>query len=279
MSRTAGRPRAVPLALAAALLTPALLTAAACGSDETPAPDAVPAPTTAAARPTAYPIEERCTGQGASGEAVFLSADDGSTVSAAAFGDGDRAAVFVHQTGITGLCGWVPYAAWAARRGIRAVVVDVCGYGRSACTEALDADPAAQLALAVDWARTAGSSAVTVVGASMGGSLAAGAGEAAGADAVVDISGPADWEGVPSLEESVPETRVPLLLVFARADRPDDWRRARAAARGTGAVFVDVPGAGHGYSIVTDGSLVDARITAHGRRVLAWVNGEYAAAR
>ncbi len=109
---------------------------------------------------------------------VFLPAEDDSVVSAASFGDGDHAAVFVHQTGITGLCGWVPYAAWAARHGIRAVVVDVCGYGRSQCSEALDADPAAQLALPVAWAREQGATSVTLVGASMGGSLVAGAGDA-----------------------------------------------------------------------------------------------------
>ena len=259
-----------PLAAASLLL----LVTAACGEGT---PEASPEPQ---GRPTpaAYSLPDRCTGQGAGGEVVFLPGEDGSVVSAASFGDGDHAAVFVHQTGITGLCGWVPYAAWAARHGIRAVVVDVCGFGRSQCTDELDADPAAQLALPVSWAREQGATSVTLVGASMGGSLVAGAGDAAGADALVDVSGPADWEGVPPIEDAVPAASVPVLLMFARGDSPGDWRRARAAARGTGATFVDVPGAGHGYSIVTDGSLVDARITDQGRRVLAWVRGGYAAA-
>ncbi len=73
------------------------------------------------------------------------------------------------RPGSTGLCGWVPYAAWAARHGIRAVVVDVCGFGRSQCSDELDADPAAQLALPVSWAREQGATSVTLVGASMGG--------------------------------------------------------------------------------------------------------------
>lgn len=260
---------------AAALVLAA--TASACGGSSDGSTDEAAASTPPS--PVAYSLPDRCTGQGAGGEVVFLPAEDGSVVSAASFGDGDHAAVFVHQTGITGLCGWVPYAAWAARHGIRAVVVDVCGFGRSQCSDELDADPAAQLALPVSWAREQGATSVTLVGASMGGSLVAGAGDATGADALVDVSGPADWDGVPSIEDAVPAASVPLLLMFARGDSPADWRRAQAATRGTSATFVDVPGAGHGYSIVTDGSLVDAQITDQGRRVLRWVRGGYAADR
>jgi pimeloyl-ACP methyl ester carboxylesterase len=155
--------------------------------------------------------------------------------------------------------------------------MDVCGYGRSQCSEALAADPAAQLGAVVDWTRQQGATTVVLVGASMGGSLVAGAGEEAGADALVDVSGPADWEGVPSIEDAVAALTVPARLVFAKADGPDHWRRAKAATTGTDVQFVDVPGAGHGYTIVTDGSLVDATITREGRELLAWVRRQRAA--
>jgi pimeloyl-ACP methyl ester carboxylesterase len=157
------------------------------------------------------------------------------------------------------------------------VVLDVCGFGRSQCSEALAGDPAGQMALAVDWARQQGATSVVLVGASMGGALVAGAGEEAGADALVDISGPTDWEGAPSVEQAVPAITVPARLLFAKADGPVHWRRAKAAARGTDVEFVDVPGAGHGYTIVTDGSLVDATITGPGKDLLAWVRRQSAA--
>ncbi|RYP86228.1 alpha/beta hydrolase [Nocardioides guangzhouensis] len=256
-----------------------LLLATACGGaadDDREADDPAPSPT-AVPSPAAYSLPGRCTGQGGTGEVAFLPGGDGSWLSTASFGEGDTAAVFVHQTGITGLCGWVPYAEWAGRQGIRAVLVDVCGFGRSQCSDVLADDPAAQMALAVDHARQQGATTVVLVGASMGGALVAGAGEQAGADALVDISGPTDWEGVPSVERAVPAITVPARLVFARADGPEHWRRARAAARGTDVEFVDVPGAGHGYTIVTDGSLVDATITGPGKDLLAWVRQQSAA--
>ena len=45
------------------------------------------------------------------------------------------------------------YAEWAASHGVRAVLIDLCGWGRSACKGAFAADAEAQVRLVVHWAR------------------------------------------------------------------------------------------------------------------------------
>ena len=47
---------------------------------------------------------------------------------------GSDVAVFVHESGMSGLCGFWTYAVWLAQgRHLGAVLFDRCGYGASVC--------------------------------------------------------------------------------------------------------------------------------------------------
>ncbi len=227
------------------------------------------------AQPTHASVAERCKA-GAGGQQVTFTAKDGSLLPGAVFGSGDRVAVLVHQTGYTGMCGWVPYAAWAGRHGVRAIVLDVCGYGESQCSPRFAQDIAGQLRLPVDWARAHGARTVTLVGASMGGSLVTGVGQQLGVDAIVDVSSPPVWDDVPSVPEAAKSITVPFLMIAATSDteiQPDVLRAALRSSPSTHKRFVAVP-EGHGYTIVTNGSVMAVEITPVGRRVLDWVKGD-----
>ncbi|MDR6862615.1 alpha/beta hydrolase [Phycicoccus sp. 3266] len=237
------------------------------GATRTPQPLPIATPTT---------VAERCKVPFEGGALVDLRAPDGSVMTAATVGTGPTVAVYLHQTAPSGFCGWVSYAAWAAERGIRGVLVDLCGWGRARCTPALAADPEAQVRLAVDWARQQGAERVTVVGASMGGVIALGVGQQAGADAIVDLSGPFDGFGVPSAQEAAPLVTVPLLVAIAPGDRTMEAARTRAAFA-TAPVrtkrFVSTPG-GHGWGMLNDGTDAEPSWTPLATTVLRWVRGE-----
>ena len=131
---------------------------AACG---TPAPGdpADPSAATSTVKPaprhTDTTIAERCNVP-LEGDLTALAGPGGSTISVAVLGDGPRAAVFLHQTSGAGMCGFATYAVWAAKRGVRAILVDLCGWGQSRCEGSLNDDWAAQVRIPVDWARAHG---------------------------------------------------------------------------------------------------------------------------
>ena len=139
--------------------------------------------------------------------------------------------ILLHQTSPTGYCGWVTYADWAAEQGVRVVLVDLCGWGSAVCSEELTSDPEAQVRLMVDWAREQGAAHVAVVGASMGGAIALGVADPAGADAVVDLSGPETWQDVPGAEEAAAGTEIPLLVVTASGDPGSTTTSSNAPSR------------------------------------------------
>ena len=252
------------------------LVLAACGDGQgaggaapsrTPQPLPITTPTS---------IEERCLVPVEGGLTSFAG-PDGSTMAGAVLGEGADAAVFLHQTSRSGFCGFATYAEWAAAQGVRVVLVDLCGWGRSACKGPFAADLEAQVRLLVDWARDAGARRVTLVGASMGGAIALGVGERAGADAVVDLSGPATWPGVPSAVEAARQTTVPLLLAVAARDREMDPPTLRAAVESAPARhkrFVSAP-SGHGWTMLNDGPLTEPVWTPLAIDVLSWIKGDY----
>jgi dienelactone hydrolase len=208
------------------------------------------------------------------GEVVDLpSASAPSRLGAVAYGSGTTALVLLHQTGRGGLCGWVTYARWAAGQGVLAVAVDDCLHGPSRCTDELARDTRAMVALAVDWARARGATRVAVVGASMGGARALGVGQAAGADVVVDLSGPSHWAGVPDAVDAGRATTVPLLVVTSAADRgipADELAAAVAASPAQHKRFLKLPGRSHGWDLTMDSIAADASVTPIGRLVLEW---------
>ena len=118
-----------------------------------------------------------------------------------------------------------------------------------------------------------------MVGASFGGSLAIGVGEKAGADAIVDLSGPSEWKGVPDVVTAAKATTVPLLIAAADGDNDIyavDLKEAVAASPATKKKYVPMPGREHGWSAISDGVIVDTRFTPFATTVLKWIQGDYA---
>lgn len=258
------------------------LVAAGCGGgDESPPgtggapPSATPTPLPTSAPAT---VAERCFVD-APGAVERLAGADGSSVTGAVYGSGPTAVVLLHQTGAGGFCGWVPYARWLGQRGVLAIAVDDCVHGAPRCTPEVAGDTRAQVALAVDRARAQGATAVAVVGASMGGARALGVGQAAGADAVVDLSGPDHWDGVPDAVAAAQATTVPLLVVSSDGDTGIDGDLLDAAVDAAPARVADrwrLPGTRHGWGVVTEGIGDDAVVSPEGERVLAWLRAALA---
>lgn len=201
-------------------------------------PTTATSPTTPAPLPTAAvtTVAERCLSS-APGRIVTVEAPDGSGMTGATYGSGRRAVVLLHQTGAGGFCGWVPYARWLGEHGM--------------------------LALAV-------------VGASMGGARALGVGQAAGADAVVDLSGPERWEGVPDAVTAARATTVPLLVVSSDGDDGIDGDVLDAAVEASPSAHKDrvrLEGSAHGWDVVTEGVGDAAEVTDRGPWLLRWVEG------
>ena len=155
-----------------------------------PSSSAPGAPATSDSRTT--PVAKRCGPPDLPAQQVDWRTGAGDRLHGVVVGSGPTVAVFAHQTDGDGLCGFWAYANWLTKRGIRSVLVDLCGYGDSDCRPGrqLDLHPTQQLRLAVDWARGHGAQRVTLVGASMGGSIVIGSAAALDVDAMVDLSGP-----------------------------------------------------------------------------------------
>ncbi len=225
-------------------------------------------------------LEQRC-GFDVPGRLFAIKGRDrGTQLAAVELGSGPTVAILLHQTDGDGLCGWVPFGRLLAAQGVHVLAVDVCMYGESVCSRRTLDDAPEMLRLAVEWARAHGAHRVTVVGASMGGSYAIGTGQAAGVDAIVDLSGPVVWPGVPRAVAAAPRIRVPLLVAVNKdTDRAafGPLRQAVRRAPTQAKQFVAAP-PGHGWDLVSrlrEGAttVLQIEITAIGRRVRAWVTG------
>jgi pimeloyl-ACP methyl ester carboxylesterase len=242
----------------------AVLLAVGCGSGpRTPAPaTATSAPPATAAAAPPQPSQQ-CGQPAAKAQAFWLDGPDGARLQAAAIGRGPDAAVFVHEWGAQGLCGFWPYAEWLARtRHLRAILFDQCGYDDSQCPASDQQDGKAWVqatAAAVAWARDHGARRVTLIGASFGGIvvLHAAASIRPAVDGVVDLSGELSWNDLDSLPAARRST-VPALFAVAPGDRyvtVGDMRRLYQAspARPKRLVVLAEP-LGHGWSMLTSGS-------------------------
>lgn len=201
----------------------------------------------------------------------------GGRLSASWTGTATVAAVFLHEIGRTGRCGFWPYAQWLARHDhVQAVLVDRCGYGESTCAAGQQGDGGirSQTQPAIDWAVSHGATRVVLVGASGGGEDAL---EAAGilpVDALVDISGDANDTGADDSADAARD-RVPSLFAVA----PDD---PYVSVPAVAALFAKVPAtvkrcvvvtaapAVHGWDLLTDGG---GTATAFGQEVAHWIQG------
>jgi len=243
-----------------------VLAAAGCGSGSrapgaaTATSAAAPATTLAAAPPQP---SERCGDPATRARTFWLDGPGGARLQAATVGGGPDAAVFVHESGSEGLCGFWAYAVWLARtHHLRAVLFDQCGYGASACPGGRDESGTAwggATAAAVAWARDHGARHVTLVGASFGGIvvLHAAASIRPAVDAVVDLSGELSWNDL----DSLPAARglaVPALFAVAPGDRyvtVKDMRRVYQAssAKPKRLVVLSAP-LGHGWAMLSGGN-------------------------
>jgi dienelactone hydrolase len=261
-----------PRRLAAAVVLSGLV---ACSP--TP-PAAPPAPPPSSAEPSAspsvtfVPLEQQCAGatipKAAKQRTVV--GPDGSLINTASWGTGSTTAILLHQTDGNGLCGFLLYGDYLARRGVRVMAVDLCGYGQSVCQRPLSTDAVAQVRSLAEAARSAGAKRVVLIGASMGGSLAVTAAAPVKAAAVVDLSGPADFD-ISHISTDARTVTMPALIAFGRDTDPIDLAavRAQLKAMPTKRKKLLVLQAGHGYDLLHVGD--STKPTKLAAQVLAWI--------
>lgn len=259
-----------------ALIAVTVLVLAGCGtraSDQPGASLSSSSSPTGPVGPTPIPVPEFCGGAvPGSVEQRQLTSADGATLNTAWLGSGKTVAVLLHQTDGNGLCGFLFYADYLSSRGIRVALVDLCGYGQSSCAgRSLATDPAGQVKQVTDAARADGAGRVVLVGASMGGSVAVTAARTTDPDAIVDLSGPADFEHSAIAGDSQGVT-MPALFAFAHTDETDltAVRRQLAVMPSKRKVFLTF-GTGHGYELLRD--LTSGDFTPLADRVARWVVG------
>jgi len=255
----------VRTALAVAILgLAAAVTACSSGSPNQPPATTAPAATTPASTtlgPTSGPPEQPahdCGAPAMPAQTFWLSGAHGAWLRAATVGEGPDVAVFVHESGTAGLCGFWPYAVWLAQQWhLRALLFDQCAYGGSDCpadTRTVHEDWIASTSAAVAWARANAARRVTLVGASVGGIvvLHAAASIRPAVDAVVDLSGELSWSGLDSLPAARTLT-VPVLYAVAPGDTylsVADMRLLYDATPSPTKRLAEAP-SGHGWVMLT----------------------------
>ena len=242
-------------------------------------PSETSAPTPAV--PAGGPVTARCGPPDADARWITLHGSDRNRLAAVVVGDGPATAVFSHQTGVSGLCGFWPFAVWLAEQhGIRSVLLDHCGVGGSTCADDdFSANRVAQLKLAMTWARTHGATRLSSVGASLGGTTVTVAAAQTQSDAVVNLSGPVTWIGLDA-RRAAPRVTEPTLLVVA----PDDsvvttaqFKALRSSLGSRTTAFMQPP-AGHGWELLDTSDGPPFQPSGVARTVAAWIQGDFAAA-
>jgi pimeloyl-ACP methyl ester carboxylesterase len=236
--------------------------------------------TTSAATPAPPPPAQLCGGPTTPAQSFWLSAPGGAQLYAAVVGTGPVTAVFVHESGPRGLCGFWPYADWLARtKGVRSLLFSQCGAGASQCPPGNQADQwLAATTATVTWARTNGAGQVTLVGASAGGvvALQVAASIRPPVAAVVDLSGERRWQGLDSLA-AARRLEVPVLFAVAPGDRLVSVATMRqlyeAAPVRPKRLVVLADGAGHGWDLL--GGAAGSDWTPLAVTVAAWIQGHH----
>jgi pimeloyl-ACP methyl ester carboxylesterase len=257
----------------------ACLSLTACQSDSGTSRAGSSSTTPSLSSQTPFDLSERCgPPNGRDAHVGTLAGPGGERLPVVDVGRGRTVAVFIHQTDGDGLCGFWPFAAWMTKHfAARAVLFDLCGYGRAACHDgSFGNDQRAQVALAVRHARSLGARRIVLVGASMGGALALASATATRADAVVDLSGPADWSHA-AAAPAARQLRVPCLMAVSRGD-PDasyhDLRAAFAMISATPKRFINGNGS-HGWDLLVDYTTQPSGWLPIASTVAQWVVGKY----
>lgn len=246
---------------------------AAGGPDPATARSTANRPSPSASTFTPLPVAEFCGGADVAGlKPGLVRTTAGDVQHYAIGGSGRTTVVLLHQTNGGGLCGFTDFAQVLIDRGVRVMLVDLCGYGQSRCSPELRADTRAQLTTLVDRARTATGDDVVerlvLVGASMGGSVATHVAAAVDADAVVDLSGPVEF-GTADLSVDVATITMPALFAFTPTDA-DDLATVRTLLPKlpTAQRRLVTADSGHGYELLEADSGVS-------KAVLGWIAGRY----
>lgn len=256
--------RALTVVLAVGLL--AGCTAAPPASDPAPTPISFPKPNIAARAPS-----KACGAGELKGEGTYIHADD-VWFETGIVGEGDTVAVFVPQSG-SDYCGFKKFAAVLADRGIQSVLINLCQIGQTICdgrnivTSGADA-----VLVAADEARANGATRVVAVGASMGGTTVIAASEAAKAgqlDAVADLSGPIEFEGVNTLI-GAEDIAIPMFLAVAGSDPVvSAVQMKKLADYSSSPDWAQYSGAGHGWDLLFFGG----ELTETGSALLDFIAG------
>jgi dienelactone hydrolase len=189
-------------------------------------------------------------------------------------------AVFVHEAGQRGLCGFWPYADWLARtKGVRSLLFSQCGNGASQCPPGNAADQwLTTTTAAVAWVRAHDAGQVTLVGASAGGVVALQVATSIRppVDAVVDLSGERRWMGLDSLA-AARRLQVPALFAVAPGDSAVSvgtmQRLYQAAPVRAKRLAVLAEGAGHGWELL--GGTPGTDWSPLAVTVAAWIQGRH----
>jgi pimeloyl-ACP methyl ester carboxylesterase len=252
---------------------------AGCTRDR-PFPSVTATTAASAAIPAPPPPAQLCGGPTTPAQSFWLSAPGGAQVYAAVVGTGPTTAVFVHEAGPRGLCGFWPYADWLARTsGVRSLLFSQCGAGASQCPAGDAADQWLEVTTAaVSWVRAHGAGQVTLVGASAGGivALQVAASIHPPVAAVVDLSGGRRWLGLDSLA-AARRLQVPALFAVARGDSVVSGgmmrRLYQAAPVRAKRLVVLAEGAGHGSELL--GGTAGSAWTPLAATVAAWIQGRH----
>ena len=210
-----------------------LLAVSACTSGGSPSATPPPSPSLS---PSASPssqdpirsagLAQRCGAPDVPSTLHRLRSTDGVVLSAASIGTGPRAVVLLHQSD-GDACGWWSFGGpWLAGQGYRVLMLELRCFGESTCPGSQQiGERLADVRAAAAWLRATGARTVSVVGVSMGGTIAAAAGAdpRVAANAVVDMSGeltstPVQASPPLSARDAIPHLRSRLLYLTAAQD-------------------------------------------------------------
>jgi len=241
--------------LLSALAATAALALGACSGGEPAADDTYTAPPPAPVNEPGLTCADETEG------ATPVRFGPGGAIGGLSFGDGDKALVLLHQSN-GDLCQWAPYAMELAEQGYRALAVDA---PRVASSRDATEDHHVAVTEAAAYLRAEGATAVTLIGASMGGTavLAAAAQTTPPVDGVIALSAPTFYDGTDALA-AVANLTVPVLYAAADGDAQfgdNAGKFADATPEATDATLLLVSGSSHGVDFLApDASPEDKKV-------------------
>jgi pimeloyl-ACP methyl ester carboxylesterase len=181
---------------------------------------------------------------------VTFQAAGGARLKGAVLGRGSTGVVLAHTTGAD-RCQWLPFARDLAKKGYRALVFDMRGYGAS--TGITNSDPHLDVIAAAAELRRRGARKIVLAGASMGGTgvLAAAPIIRPAVSGVVELSAPTSFSGANALA-AVKKLKRPALFVAGRddGDFPTATRALYRAAATKDKKLHIAPSSWHGVDLV-----------------------------